>query len=189
FARMATPLEDGTYRLDMTLDASAFGLFEFGALPADDPRVVAHMEAIRDRLWVKTEIGGLARYENDYYHQIEHQNVDEIPGNPWIICTLWLALWHIAKATTTEELAEALPYLEWTQARALPSGVLAEQVNPYDGQPISVSPLTWSHATVVTTITEYLLKHAELTGKSSGCIAELAMSRPHGRFSPPGGTG
>jgi glucoamylase len=177
FARMATPLEDGTYRLDMTLDASAYGLFEFGALPANDPRVVAHMEAIRDRLWVKTEIGGLARYENDYYHQIEHQNVDEIPGNPWIICTLWLALWHIAKATTTEELAEALPYLEWTQARALPSGVLAEQVNPYDGNPISVSPLTWSHATVVTTITEYLLKHAELTGRSSGCIAELAMSR------------
>ena len=185
FARMATPLEDGTYRLDMTLDASAYGLFAFGALPADDPRVAAHMEAIRDRLWVKTSIGGVARYENDYYHQVEHQNLQEIPGNPWIICTLWLAQWHIAKATTVEELREAMPYLEWAQARALPSGVLAEQVNPYDGRPISVSPLTWSHATVVTVVTEYLLKNAALTGKSSGCVAELALSR-QGRVAPAG---
>ncbi|MGA1393798.1 MAG: glycoside hydrolase family 15 protein, partial [Phycisphaerales bacterium] len=177
FARMATPLEDGTYRLDMTLDASAYGLFAFGALPADDPRVAAHMEAIRDRLWVKTSIGGVARYENDYYHQVEHQNLQEIPGNPWIICTLWLAQWHIAKATSVEELQQALPYLQWAEARALPSGVLAEQVNPYDGRPISVSPLTWSHATVVTVVTEYLLKHAALTGKSSGCVAELALAR------------
>ncbi|MFZ9692645.1 MAG: glycoside hydrolase family 15 protein, partial [Phycisphaerales bacterium] len=93
------------------------------------------------------------------------------------ICTLWLAQWHIAKATSVDELQQALPYLQWAEARALPSGVLAEQVNPYDGRPISVSPLTWSHATVVTVVTEYLLKHAALTGKSSGCVAELALAR------------
>ena len=34
---------------------------------------------------------------------------------------------------------------------ALEAGVLAEQVNPYTNEPISVSPLTWSHATVVST--------------------------------------
>jgi ferredoxin len=36
--------------------------------------------------------------------------------------------------------------------------VLAEQVNPYTNEPISVSPLTWSHATVVSTTIKYLEK-------------------------------
>ena len=39
---------------------------------------------------------------------------------------------------------------------ALPSGVLAEQVNPYTNEPLSVSPLTWSHAAFVTAVLEYL---------------------------------
>src|SRR5207237_1712988 len=41
-------------------------------------------------------------------------------------------------------------------------GVLAEQVNPYTTEPISVSPLTWSHATVVSTAIKYLEKLEEL---------------------------
>ena len=45
--------------------------------------------------------------------------------------------------------------------------------NPHTGEPVSVSPLTWSHATVITVITKYLLKHAELTGKRAGVLAEL----------------
>jgi hypothetical protein len=43
----------------------------------------------------------------------------------------------------------------------LPSGVLAEQVHPYTNQPLSVSPLTWSHAAFVTTVLEYLNKLEE----------------------------
>jgi hypothetical protein len=45
---------------------------------------------------------------------------------------------------------------------ALPSGVLAEQVDPYSDAPRSVSPLTWSHASFVTTVVEYLDKLADL---------------------------
>jgi glucoamylase len=176
FARMATPLPDGSYRLDQTLDASAFSLFAFGALPADDPKVVSHMQAVRERLWVKTPIGGIARYESDYYHQVEHHNVQEVPGNPWVICTLWHAQWLIEKAKDLSELSEALPYLEWVASRALPSGVLAEQFDPYTGAPISVSPLTWSHATAMTTVMNYLLRHARLSGRPSGCLAELALA-------------
>src|SRR5207237_2700883 len=41
-------------------------------------------------------------------------------------------------------------------------GVLAEQVNPYTTEPISVSPLTWSHATVVSTAIKYLEKLEQL---------------------------
>ncbi|MEL6797634.1 MAG: hypothetical protein AAFO89_12535, partial [Planctomycetota bacterium] len=44
-------------------------------------------------------------------------------------------------------------------------GVLAEQFHPYSGDPISVSPLTWSHATVMIAVSEYLNKLAELEGK------------------------
>lgn len=176
FARMATPTEDGSYRLDMTHDAANFAVFAFGALPADHPAVVAEMKAIREKLWVQTPIGGIARYQRDYYHQVERDDVERIPGNPWVICTLWFAQHAIAAAKTLADLEKALEYLHWTRKRAHDSGVLAEQYNPHTGEPISVSPLTWSHATVMTTVMQYLLKHAELTGSRSGSVAELVRN-------------
>ena len=75
--------------------------------------------------------------------------------------TLWLAQWHIAKAETPEELREAVPFLEWAASRALPSGVLAEQVHPFTNQLLSVSPFTWSHAAFVTAVLEYTNKAVE----------------------------
>ena len=36
------------------------------------------MEAVRERLWVKTAIGGVARYENDYYHQVSREIGEEL---------------------------------------------------------------------------------------------------------------
>jgi len=176
FARTATPEPDGSYRLDMTLDASAFALFAFGALAANDPKVTSHMHQVRERLWVRTEVGGVARYELDYYHQVEKKNVGDVPGNPWAICTLWYAQWLIERASDEAELREALPYIEWTAARAFPSGVLAEQFDPYTGGPISVSPLTWSHATVMIVIMKYLLRHARITGRPAGSMAELSIA-------------
>lgn len=167
FVRMVTVRPDGTLDQDLTLDSSMVGLFYFGMFPPDDDRIVRTMEAIRAKLWVPTDIGGMARYENDHYHQ----QSDQVPGNPWFICTLWLAQWQIAKACTEAELTEALPLLEWVAARALPSGVLAEQVHPFTGAPLSVSPLTWSHAAYVTTVVEYLDKKAELsTAPQSGTL-------------------
>lgn len=167
FARMATPLEDGSggsgYRLDMTHDSANYALFAFGALDPRDPQVEAEMRALRERLWVKTDTGGCARYERDYFHQVERENIADVPGNPWVICTLWHAQHAIARAMNRSELAEALPYLEWTAARAFDSGILAEQFHPYTGAPIGVSPLTWSHATVVMVVVEYLRKLQALT--------------------------
>jgi GH15 family glucan-1,4-alpha-glucosidase len=180
FARMATPLDDGTYRLDMTTDAANHALFAFGALPADHPAVMAEMKAIRDRLWVQTGVGGVARYERDYYQQIERHDIARVPGNPWAICTLWLAQHAIAAGKTLDDLKFAVDCLEWTRARALTSGVLAEQFHPYTGEPISVSPLTWSHAVVMTTVMQYLLKHAQITGARSGVLAEMVQLRNAG---------
>jgi glucoamylase len=164
FARMIQPKPDGTgYTKDMTADSANFALFAFGAFHPRDPMVDAEMAALRQKLWVKTDIGGCARYERDYFHQVEREKTDDVPGNPWIICTLWHAQHAIARATTPAELATALPFMEWAAGRAFESGVLAEQFHPYTGAPISVSPLTWSHATVVTVVIEYLRKLHELT--------------------------
>jgi len=119
------------------------------------------MNAIKNRLWVKTGVGGLARYEGDKYHSAA-DDISNVPGNPWFICTLWLAQWYIAKAKNMNELKEAIPILQWAASRALPSGVLAEQVHPFTNQPLSVSPLTWSHAAFVAAVLEYLngsIKH------------------------------
>ena len=121
------------------------------------------MDAVRERLWVKTAIGGLARYENDYYHQVS-RDIPDVPGNPWFICTLWLAQWYIASAKTADDLSPALDILTWVASHALPSGVLAEQVHPYSGLPLSVSPLTWSHASFVAAVLEYVDRLAALSG-------------------------
>lgn len=147
----------GSVQVDTAVDASVWGLFYFGAYEARDPRVVATMKAARDHLWCKTPVGGMARYTNDYYHQVS-QDIANVPGNPWFICTLWYADYLISIADSPEELREALAILEWVDAHKLPSGVLAEQVHPYSNAPMSVAPLTWSHATYVATVQAYLDK-------------------------------
>jgi GH15 family glucan-1,4-alpha-glucosidase len=157
FARMVNRKEDGSWDVDATLDASIYGLWYFGMFAPDDPRIVKTMEAIREQLWVKTAVGGIARYTNDYYHQ-QSQDIASIPGNPWFICTLWVAQWQIATARSRADLKPAVGLLEWCARHGLPSGVLAEQVHPLTHAPLSVSPLTWSHATVVMTVREYLEK-------------------------------
>ena len=161
FSRMVTPLPDGTVRHDPTIDSATYALWYFGMLEPDDPLVIKMMETVRERLWVKTDVGGIARYENDYYHQISN-NIAVVPGNPWFICTLWLAEWYIAKATSLEDLQPAKDILLWVEQRRLESGCLAEQVHPFTNAPLSVSPLTWSHATVVMTVNAYVGKYHQL---------------------------
>lgn len=141
--------------LDKTVDSSAFAVFYLDVFPATSALVAGTMEAIRELLWVQTEVGGIARYENDAYHRISEETA-RVPGNPWLICTLWLAEHTIARATTVAELQSALDLVRWAQSKALPSLVLPEQIDPYDGQPLSVAPLTWSHAQVVSVLRGYL---------------------------------
>ena len=98
----------------------------------------------------------MARYGGDYYHRVS-DDTKAVPGNPWFISTLWYAQYLIMRAQSAEELREtALPILQWVADHALPSGVLAEQVHPYTNEPLSVSPLTWSHGTAVVAVLDYL---------------------------------
>jgi len=155
FARSLIPQGKGEYQADANIDASNAGLWMFGMYSPDDPKIVAMMEVIRDRLWVKTDVGGVARYENDYYHQVS-QDIDNVAGNPWFITTLWLAEWYAVVAQKESDFQKSMDLLTWVAERALASGVLAEQVNPYTNAPLSVSPLTWSHATFVAVLQRFL---------------------------------
>lgn len=152
---------DGRVEPDSTLESSLFSLFAFGVLPPDDVRVVQTMEAVKHGLAVQTPVGGVARYQGDFYFQ-KTQDTARVPGNPWIICTLWIADWEIVRAKRRAELQEAKERLLWVARHALESGVLPEQLDPFTGAPVSVAPLTWSHATFVATVLRYLEKEQEL---------------------------
>ncbi|SDN17995.1 Glucoamylase (glucan-1,4-alpha-glucosidase), GH15 family [Paenibacillus sp. yr247] len=158
--------EENRYVPDYTLDMSMYGLFDFGLFELEDPRIVATMQILKEKLWVHTDIGGIARYENDYYHQVTN-DVAKVPGNPWFICTLWYAEWLVASAKTVQDLLEAEKLMRWAIRHALPSGAMAEQVHPFTGEPMSVSPLTWSHASFIKVTQEYLSKLKQLTSKGT----------------------
>ena len=162
FVRMISYQPGGGKTVDSVIDASLFATFHFGVFDPDHPMVVNTMKQIEARLWCKTNVGGVARYENDYYYQISHE-VDKVPGNPWMICTLWLALWYLDLAKIPDDLIRPRQILDWVAAHCLESGCMAEQIHPFTGAPLSVSPLTWSHATYIEAVLRYWEKQKEMT--------------------------
>lgn len=159
--------ENGRWVKDLTLESSVYGVFEFGVLPADDLRVAKTMRRVKEGLSIKTPVGGIARYYHDYYFQ-RSTDLSRIPGNPWIICTLWVAEWEIESAKSLDDLESPRQTLEWAVRHAMESGILPEQLDPHDGGPVSVAPLTWSHATFVLTVEKYMEKYAWLKRHFTG---------------------
>ena len=116
-----------------------------------------------EKLKVKTETGGFARYEGDVYQRVAGSETDaRVPGNPWFVCSLWLAQWQIATAKTAEELGAVREMIDWACGQGDDAKILAEQINPYTGESLSVSPLAWSHGEAVRTINAYLNRAKEL---------------------------
>jgi glucoamylase len=133
-------IDDGKITsVDKTVESSILGIVIFDVFDINDPVVSSSVNQIINKLWVKN-VGGLARYENDYYQRIEG-NYDSIPGNPWIITTMWLAQYYVKKG----DVNKAKDLLNWANKYSV-SGLLPEQLNPFDGSPLSVVPLLWSHA-------------------------------------------
>jgi glucoamylase len=159
FLRSLAANGDDSLHPDQTVDASLFGIFYFGCFDIDDEVVTGTMNAIETHLRDRRGLGGVARFENDGYMRVS----DDVTGNAWFICTLWLAEYYVAKAKSVDELRPAREILEWVTKYALPSGVLAEQLDPLTGGPASVSPLTWSHSTFVATVQSYLKRLRELS--------------------------
>ena len=152
----------GEIKKDSIIDASLHGLWMFGVLPPDDERIVSTNEAVFKALSVNNGVKGLARYEDDDYQRV-HGDYSDIPGNPWIITTLWHAQWLLAIAKTKEDLKPVEEYLEWTVGHMNEAGILPEQLNPFTGEHLSVAPLTWSHSTFVDTVLKYNEKLEELS--------------------------
>lgn len=130
---------------DDRLDASLLWLaVPFAALPPDDPRIVATVEAIRVEL--AGAGGGIYRYLGDTYYG----------GGQWLLLTSSLA-WHDAVSGNRDgfEAAHA-----WVRAQALGNGDLPEQVSDFAQDAAMVepwvlrwgpiaTPLLWSHAMYV----------------------------------------
>lgn len=130
--------------IDKTIDSSIYGIWHLGMLDVNDEMVINTMKAIEDRLVIKNEIGGVARRENDFYNKVD----DRYPGNPWFICTLWMAQYWIMR----KQIPKAVPYIKWVVDHTDITGLMAEQANPNTGHGESVKPLTWSHGEFVRTI-------------------------------------
>jgi len=128
---------------DWTVDSSTLHVVLAGVLEADDPLAIANLRRVEEKLWLDTMIGGLARYEDDYYFRRDFN----LPGNPWVISTMWLAQCHALAGRRDR----AQDLLTWADARRGPTGILPEQVDPHTGEHLSVSPLTWSHGEVLRT--------------------------------------
>jgi len=162
FYKLRLTSADGDDVINDTVDSSSlYGLFRFGVLDLEDPKLEGMMEAV-SHLSCQTNIGGFPRYQNDNYFKVDGTTA----GNPWIITTLWYAQLEIARAKSLEELKALKHYFDWVLSLASDSGVLPEQVNPHTGELLSASPLTWSHAEFVVTILDYLNKYSNLEKSS-----------------------
>jgi len=157
FVRLAR-MKAGRVVLDETIDSSSlFGLWYFGMLDARDPLLHKTAEQVRKRLLNPAKVGGYIRYERDNYFRSKDLS------NPWFITTLWemqRAMLH--PDTQIEDLDALLVNMDWVIEHRYNSGILAEQLDPYDGSSLSATPLVWSHSVYIETVLTYLERRLEL---------------------------
>lgn len=139
---------DNQIHSDPTIDLSSFfGAYMFGLFALDSTEIKTSFSTIRATF---TQDDGLAlpRYENDDYHRTPESGT----GNPWFIASLWLAQY----AQETGDAAFRDRIIEWVASKANGSLMLSEQLNPVTSEPLSVSPLVWSHAEYMATLLDQI---------------------------------
>lgn len=134
--------QDDRLEADATIDvASFYGAYMFGLLDNDDDRLAQAFTTVKLRL---LEDGVAApRYEGDAYNRQDGHG-----SNPWVLTSLWLA--QYALEIGDSQFAHSV--INWVFERLSPSGILAEQYLQADLSPVSVAPLVWSHAELVSTL-------------------------------------
>ena len=177
FARSLTR-QGRAFRPEPTLDASLLLLGLFDDFEPEDPRIRATVESVRGGLWVRTGVGGLARFEHDPLGEV---GTTEIPGNPWIETSLWLAQHAVRTAARAQDLDAARTLLLWCAARSEGWGLLPEQLHPYRGETKAVSPSMAAHAWFVGTVVDYverlrLLRRCEQCGAPAQARRETQAS-------------
>lgn len=135
---------DGSLSFDNTLDVSSlYSVMMYAGKDFGVEKIHKTAAAIEEVLLDKSPSGGSPRYENDQYFASDPAYL----GNPWFVTTLWMAQYYIRNNRTDR----AEHYLDWTMTKALPSGILSEQINPTTSEILSVTPLVWSHAEFINT--------------------------------------
>jgi GH15 family glucan-1,4-alpha-glucosidase len=133
---------------DESIDiANLYGLFMYAKLPMRDERLLGTAKRVEDELFRRGPIGGVIRYVGDDYFLGKPQ----YGGNPWIVCSLWLAQYYISAGRKDE----AKGLIDWALERQQPSGILSEQFDPENGSSLGVAPLVWSHAELINTVLDY----------------------------------
>jgi GH15 family glucan-1,4-alpha-glucosidase len=177
FVRRIAVEDDGTMTVDMVIDSAIYGLWRFGMYSPDEPHIVETMKAINDELANRGAAGGWARYRDDYYFRVE-PDAKKAPGNPWFICTLWMAQWFIATAKTAHDLKQAREIINWVVAHQLPGGLLSEQLDPNTGAPLSVSPLTWSAAEFIATVDDFCRRSERVRRSALSTVPPKPAQQP-----------
>ncbi|SDC71495.1 Glucoamylase (glucan-1,4-alpha-glucosidase), GH15 family [Geodermatophilus telluris] len=128
----------GQYFGSTALDASNLMLPIVGFLPADDPRMLATIDAIADRL---TDDRGLV------YRYHTEEGVDGLAGEEgtFLLCTFWLAQ-ALALAGQVERAREVF---ERAVGYVGDLGLLAEEVDPATGELLGNVPQAFSHIGLV----------------------------------------
>jgi GH15 family glucan-1,4-alpha-glucosidase len=117
------------------LDASNLMLALIGFLPADDPRILATIDAIEERL---TDERGLV------YRYRSHDGLEGEEGT-FLLCTFWLAQ-AMALAGQPER---ARTVFERAAAFVNDVGLLSEEVDPISGELLGNFPQAFSHIGLV----------------------------------------
>ncbi|WP_155054883.1 glycoside hydrolase family 15 protein [Streptomyces blattellae] len=122
------------------LDASLLLIPRVGFLPADDPRVLGTVDAVRAEL---SHGGFMRRYS------AEETVVDGLPGGEgtFLVCSFWLAdALHMAGRTE-----EARELFERLVGLANDVGLLSEEYDPVAGRQLGNFPQAFSHIGLVNT--------------------------------------
>ncbi len=116
---------------DTKMDISILGaITPFNMFSPKEKKVLNTVEKIN--LTLRTYTGGYKRFEEDHYRN----------GNPWVIATLWMALYYIE----IKKYKEAKECLNFVVNTSTEHGFLAEQVDNNTMQANWVIGLGWSHA-------------------------------------------
>ena len=167
--------EGRVLRAEPRVDASLLWLGLVGDLEPEDARVRATVEAVKETLWVRTGVGGIARYEGDPMDAVGSE-LPDVPGSPSVAASLWLAQHGIRTARRAQDLDPARTLLLWCAARAEGWGMLPERLHPYRGATTAPAPSLEAHAWLVATVVDYAERLRHLR-RCDRCGAPAATGR------------